>query len=70
MLLTPAERQRRRGQKLKEEGKYEEYKTNHRQIAQKSCDKKKDHLQKLSQQRREIVQREQREAKTKRVAKC
>ena len=69
MLLTPAERQRRICQKLKE-GKYEEYKNHHREIAQKSRDKKKDQLAKLSQQRREIVQREQREATRKRVAKC
>ena len=70
MPLTPAERQRRRRQKLKEEGKYEEYKNRHCAIAQKSRDKKKDQLQRLCQQRREIVQRQQREATRKRVAKC
>ena len=70
MLLTPAERQRRRRQKLKEEGKYEEYKNRHHAIAQKSRDKKKDQLQRLCQQRWEIVQRQQREAMRKRVAKC
>ena len=69
MPLTPAERQRRRRQKLKE-GKYEEYKNRHRAIAQKSRDKKKDQLQRLCQQRRETVQRQQREATRKRVAKC
>ena len=70
MPLTPAERQRRRHQKLKEEGKYEEYKNRHRATAQKSRDKKKDQLQRLCQQRRKIVQRQQREATRKRVAQC
>ena len=40
------------------------------QLPQKSRDKKKDQLQRLCQQRREIVQRQQREATRKRVAKC
>ncbi|CAB3988659.1 Hypothetical predicted protein [Paramuricea clavata] len=70
MALTAAERQRRRREKLKQQGKYEEYKSHHREIAQKSRDKKKDMLENLSQQRREIFQREQREATRKRVAKC
>ena len=69
MPLTPAERQRKRRQKLKDEGKYEENRNNHRTVAKKSYDKKKEQLKTLSKPRQEALKRQQREATRKRVAK-
>lgn len=53
MAFTAAEKMRRRRQKLKDEGKYEEYKEKHRQTAKKSRAKKKNELDHMTSIERE-----------------
>lgn len=70
MALTAAERQKRRREKLKNEGKYENYKKKNRAEAKKSRDKKRNDLAKLPKSVQNKVKREIRENVRKRVEKC
>lgn len=69
MALTAAEKMRRRRQKLKDEGKYEEYKENHRETARKSRAKKRDEVDDMTPKEREKVRKEQRKRTRESVAK-
>lgn len=69
MALSAAEKMRRRRQKLKEEGKYEEYKENQRQQMKKVRDKKKEEISKLKKRRQEAIRLEERRKTRERVAK-
>ncbi|XP_054722845.1 uncharacterized protein LOC129232768 [Uloborus diversus] len=69
MALTAAEKMRRRRQKLKDEGKYEEYKEKHRETAKKSRAEKKNELEHMTKTEREKVKRQQRKRSRESVAK-
>lgn len=69
MAFTAAEKMRRRRQKLKDEGKYEEYKEKHRQTAKKSRTKKKNELDHMTSIEREKLKRQQRKRSRESVAK-
>ena len=49
MPLTAAEKMKWRRQKLKDEGRYEDYKKKHREVVKKYRERKKELLQHLSQ---------------------
>lgn len=70
MALTTAERQRRRREKLKNEGKYEEYKKRNKEEAKKSRKKREDNLSKLSKPTQRRIRNEMKENVRKRVEKC
>ena len=69
MALTAAQRQRKRRQKLKEDGRYEEYRKRHNETAKKSRDKIKSNEQRSSADTKEKMQRERREKGRKRIEK-
>lgn len=70
MPLTSAERQQRRRQKLKDEGRYEDYRKNQNLFAKKNRDKIKETEQNLSKSAQKKVLKERREDVRRRVAKC
>ena len=70
MALTAAERQKRRRDKLKNEGKYEDYKKKNRAEAKKSRDKKRNDQAKLPKSVQNKVKREIKENVRRRTAKC
>ena len=67
MALTAAERQKRRRDKLKNEGKYEDYKKKNRAEAKKSRDKKRNDQAKLPKSVQNKVKREIKENVRRRV---
>ena len=70
MALTAAERQRKRRQKLKEEGKYEDYKKKNKAEAEKSRTKNKQTVAKFPQLMQAKIKKQSRENVKRRVAKC
>lgn len=70
MALTAAEKMKRHRQKLKDQGKYDDYKKKHKEEAQKYREKKKKQLSKLRQELREDLKSEERRKTRERVAKC
>lgn len=69
MPLTPAEKMRRRRQKLKDEGRYEEYKAIHRQTEKRSYENRKKALENLPAHKREAELAKIRERNRIKVAK-
>lgn len=69
MPLTAAEKMRRRRQKLKDEGKYEEYKEKHRETVRKCREMKKEQEQKLSKVKQKKLTEERKRLNRERVAK-
>lgn len=66
---SSAERQRRHRQRLKHEGKYEEYKIRHRDISRKSREARKRKEMELPEEIRNQLQEQRRIAVRRRVAK-
>ena len=54
MPLIASEKMRRRKQNLKDEGKYKEYKKNHREIAKKCRVKKKSEIEHMKKARGKV----------------
>lgn len=69
MALTPGEKMRRRRQKLKNDGKYEEYKAVQRKRERRSYHLRKEKLNKLPIRRKEAIMKANREKIRQRVAK-
>lgn len=69
MALTAAEKMKRRREKLKLEGKYEQYKKNHREVCRKGRLKKKAFLESISSKRADELRSIETEKIKQRVAK-
>ncbi|XP_073399323.1 uncharacterized protein [Dendrobates tinctorius] len=70
MPLTPAEKMKRRREKLKETGAYEQYKIKLREAVKKSREKKKIDVGAMSQKKQEKIKEEERKKVRARVRKC
>ncbi|XP_063230878.1 uncharacterized protein LOC134535630 [Bacillus rossius redtenbacheri] len=69
MPLTAAEKMRKKRQKLKDEGKYEEYKLKHRETTKKYRERKKLKEQALGKREKKIMELERKKQGRERVAK-
>lgn len=70
MALTAAEKMRKHRQKLKDQGKYDDYKNKHKEDAKKYREKRKIQHSKLKKELREEIKLEERRKTRERVAKC
>lgn len=66
MALTAAEKMRRHRQKLKDQGKYEDYKEKHKSDVKKYREQKKEQLLTLKKEKREAIKLEDLKNKTQR----